>query len=192
LPELVAALRAASVFESLGLRYLIGGSLASSLHGVPRSSNDADLLAEVPGARAGEIAAGFEPDFYVDADMIRDAVRSGGPFNLIHHETAFKVDVFVLTRDPLLQEEMQRREKQVVDEGDPPAHAYFATAEDTVLQKLAWYRKGGEVSERQWNDVAGVLKVQGDRLDGGYLNRWATAIGVHDLLAKALHESGIA
>ena len=188
-PELRAALLVARAFESLGLRYLVGGSLASSLHGVPRSSNDADLLAEVPGARAGEIAALLGGDFYVDADAIRDAVRGGGSFNVIHHETGFKVDVFVLTRDAMLQEEMRRREEHPVDDAGE-TRAYFATAEDTVLQKLAWYRRGGETSDRQWSDVLGVLKVQAERVDGDYLRRWAARLGVSDLLERALRDRG--
>lgn len=101
--ELSVALKVARAFDALGLKYLIGGSLASSLHGVPRSSHDADLLAEVPGARADEIAARLDSDFYVDAEMIREAVRRGASFNVVDHETGFKVDVFVLTRDTLLQ-----------------------------------------------------------------------------------------
>ncbi len=139
--ELSVALQVARVFEALGLRYLIGGSLASSLHGVPRSSHDADLVAEVPGRLADDIAKRLEPEFYVDSEMIRDAARRGGSFNVIHDHSGFKVDVFVLTRDPLAQTEMDRRELHAIDE---LASAYFATAEDTVLQKLDWYRKGAE------------------------------------------------
>lgn len=184
--ELSVALRVARAFDSLGLRYLIGGSLASSLHGVPRSSHDADLVAELPGRLAEDVARLLAPEFYVDADMIRDAVLRGGSFNVIHDESGFKVDVFVLTRDPLAQAEMDRRERHVI--GDEVS-AYFATAEDTVLQKLCWYKKGDEVSERQWSDVLGVLKVQLGRLDDEYLDRWAPVIGVTDLLARARREA---
>lgn len=184
--ELSVALQVASAFETLGLRYLIGGSLASSLHGVPRSSHDADLVAEVPGRLADEIAKLLESEFYVDADMIRDAVLRKGSFNVIHNQSGFKVDVFVLSRDPLAQAEMDRRELQVIEEG---ASAYFATAEDTVLQKLDWYRRGAEVSERQWNDVLGVLKVQRGRLDDDYLDRWAPVLGVRELLARARQDA---
>ncbi len=183
--ELAVALKVARALDALGLRYLIGGSLASSLHGVPRSSHDADLLAEIPGARADEIAAHLAAEFYVDADMIRDAVRRAASFNVIDNETGFKVDVFVLTRDPLLQEEMARREHHVLDAA-PGAGAWFASAEDIVLQKLDWFRKGGEVSERQWNDVLGVIKVQRDLLDAAYLRKWAAVLGITGLLECAL------
>jgi hypothetical protein len=181
--ELTVALRVARAFESLGLRYLIGGSLASSLHGVPRSSHDADIVAEVPGVRADEIASRLKDEFYVDADAIRDAAQRGVSFNVIHNATAFKVDVFVLTRDPFARMEMERRELYTLD--DEGTAAYFASAEDTVLQKLRWYRMTGQSSERQWNDVLGILKVQQGRLNESYLSQWADAIGVADLLERA-------
>jgi len=186
--ELAVAIRIARGLEGLGLRYLIGGSVASSLHGVPRATNDIDLLVEVPGGRVDEIVGSLEQDFYVDADMIRDAVRRGGTFNLIHLATGFKVDVFILTREESLQEEMTRREPHQV--GDVPDVVYFATAEDTVLQKLAWFRRGGGTSERQWNDVLGVLKVKRGQVDVAYMTRWAESLGVGDLLERAMSEAG--
>lgn len=185
--ELDVAILVARGLESLGLRYLIGGSLASSLHGVPRSSHDADLLAEVPPACADAIAQLLEPQFYVDASMIRDAIRHRISFNVIHYDSGFKVDVFVLTGDALPQEEMRRRQPH--DVGDPAGPVFFATAEDMVLQKLAWYRAGGASSERQWTDVLGIVKVQGSRLDLAYARHWAPIAGVADLLERVLDES---
>ena len=180
-------LRVARALERLGLRYLIGGSLASSLHGFPRSTNDADLLAEIPGARVDQLVAELAQDFYVDGDMIRDAIRRGASFNLIHLSTMFKVDVFVLTRDPLLQEEMRRRSEHAL-QPDSPERAWFASAEDTVLHKLDWYKKGGCTSERQWQDLIGVIKVQGAELDLAYLRGWAPSLDVAELLERALAE----
>ena len=183
--DLELAIAVGTVFESLGLRYLIGGSLASSLHGVPRSSNDADLLAELPWAHVDEFVRRLEADFYIDGDMIRDSIRRGISFNLIHYASSFKVDVFVLTDDAFGQAEMQRR--QLHDTGRGAAH--FATAEDMVLQKLRWYRAGGESSERQWLDVLGILKVKATRLDLDYARPWADRIGVRDLLDRALADA---
>ena len=74
---------------------------------------------------------------------------------------------------------------------DPERTAYVATAEDTILAKLEWYRMGGGVSERQWRDVLGVMKVQADRLDLAYLRQWADQLNVSDLLERALTEAGI-
>jgi hypothetical protein len=186
--ELDVALRVARAFETLGLRYLFGGSLASSLHGIPRSSHDADVLADLPASRVDGFVRLLQDDFYVDAEMIRDAIRRRIAFNVIHYDSGFKVDVFILTDDPLLQEEMRRRQPH--DAGHPDGPAYFATAEDMVLQKLRWYRAGGETSERQWSDVLGILAVQAERIDLDYLGRWAQHAEVEDLLERALAEGG--
>lgn len=185
---LAVTVMVARAFESLGVRYLIGGSLASSFHGVPRSTNDADLVAELPVTAADALAAELTPAFYADAEMIRDAARRGGSFNVIHLDTMFKVDVFVATRDALVQQELARRQEHRLAP-DEDVRAFFASAEDTVLQKLDWYRKGGEVSDRQWRDVLGVIQVQGSALDVEYLRRWAPHLRVVALLERALQEA---
>ena len=102
----------------------------------------------------------------------------------------FKVDIFVLGRDELSRAEMARR--QVHRVGSLPEHElYVASPEDVVIQKLAWYRKGDEISERQWNDLLGVLKVQRNSIDLAYLHRWASVGGTSDLLERALAQAGI-
>lgn len=190
LPEpLAVTLRVVRACERLGLRYLIGGSLASSYHGVPRSTNDADLLVELPGRCVADLVADLATDFYLEADMIEDAIVRGSCFNLIHLATMFKVDVFVLTRDELLVQEMARRRQHALADGSEEC-AFFASPEDTVLQKLEWYRRGQGISDRQWRDVIGVLEVQGASLDVAYLRHWATHLGVQDLLARAMAEAG--
>ncbi len=72
---------------------------------------------------------------------------------------------------------------------EPQVEVSVASAEDTLLAKLEWYRMGGEVSERQWRDVLGALKVQAGALDLEYLHRWASELGVDDLLERALTQS---
>jgi len=174
--------------EALGVPYLIGGSLASAVHGVVRTTLDADLLADLQLEHAEPLAQALGTAFYVDVESIRDAIRRRSSFNVIHLETMFKVDIFILRQRPFDQTQLQRRTKQVIAT-DPEREVYVASAEDTVLAKLEWYRRGGEVSDRQWQDVLGVLRVQGSRLDLAYLQHWATSLGVSDLLAKALAET---
>jgi len=127
--------------------------------------------------------------FYADERAIREAITERRSFNLIHLATMFKVDVFVSRRRPFDREQMKRRARQVVVR-DPERALYVASAEDVILAKLEWYKLGGGVSERQWRDVRGVIQIQGRRLEREYLDRWASTLGVADLLERALAEGG--
>jgi hypothetical protein len=173
--------------EQLGVLYLIGGSLASAVHGVFRATADADLVADLRPEHAAPLAQALAGVFYVDEESIAEAIRRRRSFNVIHLDTMFKVDIFVSQARPFDRSQFERRVQQVVAT-DPEWTGYFASAEDTVLAKLEWYRLGGEVSERQWRDILGVLKVQGERMDLEYLRHWAGELKVLDLLEKALAE----
>ncbi|HUX76945.1 MAG TPA: hypothetical protein VMY40_09940 [Anaerolineae bacterium] len=175
--------------DTLGVPYLIGGSLASAVHGVARATADTDLVADLRPEHARPLAQALNDAFYVDAESIQDAIRRRSSFNVIHLDTMFKVDVFVRKQRPFDQAQFERRVAQVVAT-DPERTAHVASPEDTVLAKLEWFRLGGEVSDRQWRDVLGVLKVQGERLDLVYLRRWAAALRIADLLEQALAQTG--
>lgn len=186
---LEVTLAVAAVLERLGVEYLVGGSLATSLHGIPRATLDVDIVADLRITHLNGFVAALKDSFFVDADMVRDAVRRRASFNILHLATMFKVDVFVADEDDLLAAELARRQRVRVLE-DPPADVFVATPEDMVLQKLIWYRAGGGVSDRQWGDVIGVIKTQGAKLDLAYLRLWAPRKGVADLLDRALTEAG--
>ncbi len=176
-------LRLAAVFVELEVEYLVGGSVASSVHGVPRATNDVDLVARLAGRHVDAFVAALRGDFYVDADMIHDAIRRRASFNVVHLATMLKADVFVFDGSAQAQAELSRKQAIEVVVGEPAV--WFSSPEDIVLQKLAWYRKGNEVSERQWTDVLGVLQVSGPRLDLAYLNHWAAQLGLTSLLERA-------
>lgn len=175
--------------DALGVPYLIGGSLASAVHGVLRATLDTDLVADLRLEHAEPLARALGGTFYVDAESIREAVLHQRSFNVIHLETMFKVDVFVAKKRPFHHSQMERRMAQVIAT-DPDRTAYVATAEDTILAKLEWYRMSGDVSEQPWRDVLGVMKVQADRLDLAYLRQWAAQLNISDLLERAIKEAG--
>ena len=158
-PALVT-LTVIEVFDSLSIHYMIGGSFATAIHGIARMT----------------------------ADAIQDAIRRRESFNMIHLQTMFKVDVFVMKQRPFDHIQMERRERVAITQ-EPERFAYVATAEDNILAKLEWYRAGNETSERQWRDVQSVIKTQSVRLDRAYLKQWAASLGVVDLLQRALDEA---
>jgi hypothetical protein len=176
------------VFEQIHIPYLVGGSLASSLHGIPRATQDADIVAHIKPEHVQPIVKALESAFYVSENAIHEAIRHRSSFNAIHLGTMFKVDIFILGDDPGSQEEMRRRERYQVSE-EPPEELYLASAEDIILHKLYWFQLGGGVSERQWNDVIGVLQVRGETLDLPYLQRRAADLGVEQLLAQTIDGS---
>jgi hypothetical protein len=175
--------------EELGVLYLIGGSLASAVHGVMRATMDTDIVADLQIEQAESLARRLSVVFYADAEMMRDAIEHHGSFNVVHLETMFKVDVFIPKERDFDRSQLSRRSAQTISV-DPEETAYVASAEDTILAKLEWYRMGGELSDRQWRDVLGILRVQTDRLDYDYMRIWAGKIKVKDLLEKALAEAG--
>jgi hypothetical protein len=172
--------------EELGVPYYVGGSLASSTHGIARSSIDADVVADLGPGHVGPLVRALGGAYYVSEDRVAAAVQARRSFNLIHLETMFKVDVFVTKGRPFDRQAFARARTETLEDV-PEARAFVvASPEDTVLAKLEWFRAGGEVSERQWADVVGVLKTGGDALDRAYLRRWAPAIGVMDLVERAV------
>jgi hypothetical protein len=188
-PDLLAALEpVVAVLESLGVAYYVAGSVASSAHGVPRASIDADIVTALAFAHVPPLVTRLKPAYYVDETRVRSAIESRRSFNVIHLATMFKVDVFVTKGRPFDRESMERARPMTL--GDALDQRLFAVAslEDTILAKLEWFRAGGETSERQWTDVCGLLKAAGSQLDRGYLGRWGKALGVHDLLERAYRD----
>ena len=175
----------ADVFNDLKIHYMIGGSLASSLHGIPRATQDIDIVADIKPNKVKELVNILKKNFYIDEDMIETAVSCCTSFNIIHLKTMFKVDIFILKQDQASKEEMSRRKSYRISEKQ---YLYLTSAEDIIIHKLQWYELGDRVSERQWKDVIGVLQVQDKHLNYDYLKKTANRMNVSELLTQAMEE----
>lgn len=172
-----------SALARSGIRYAIGGSVASSARSVWRSTADVDVIAAISPAQIGALIAALGKDWYADPDEMRRALAAGRSFNLIQMKTAQKVDIFPV-RDEFQLSQLERASMLPLGEDQIPC--LVTTVEDILLAKLRWYVDGGRVSERQWIDITCLISFN-QVLDWEYLNRWASHLGVTDLLAKA-HE----
>jgi len=186
---IAVTLLVADYLDQLAIPYLIGGSLASSVYGVPRATMDTDLLIALSRDQASALVRKLSDAFYVSHEAAMDAVRRRSSFNAIHLASMWKVDLFVSRGRPYDRAQLARREPQVVAT-EPRRTLFFATAEDTILTKLEWFRLGNEVSDRQWADILSVMKLRGAHLDHAYLLRWAATLDLADLLERARQDAG--
>jgi hypothetical protein len=176
------------VFERLGVPYLIGGSLASTLYGMVRTTQDSDIIAEMRPEHIQPVVSALEAVFYLDQEMIAESIQRNSSFNIIHRETMFKVDVFIPRPRPFLKSQLARARRQTFTLGKEVS-AKFASPEDTILSKLEWYRMGADASDRQWRDILGVLKTKAGDIDLEYLYHWARELKVSDLLERAITQA---
>jgi tRNA nucleotidyltransferase/poly(A) polymerase len=177
----------ARALETAGVDYLVGGSVASSLLGEPRSTNDIDFAVRL---REGEVPAlikALGPDFAADETSLTEAVRAGRSANIFYLPLVTKVDLFMRGSEPFDAVEFARRVKVEVRRGEPPI--FVSSLEDSVLRKLVWFRSGGEVSDRQWRDVLGLLRASDAPADRKHLEQWARQLGVEDLLERAFKQA---
>lgn len=183
-----AVLPVVEALEGLDIPYYIGGSVASSYVGVSRTTMDADLVAALELGAVRQFHERLGSAYYADRERMEQAVRQRRSFNLIHLESVYKVDVFVPGSTPFSAMNFARRAKIEIPEISRFLH--FASPEDIVLHKLQWYAKGGGVSDHQWADVIGLLRLRRRSLDFYYLRAWAEKLDLEGLLERALAESG--
>jgi predicted nucleotidyltransferase len=182
-----ALLQVARTLDDLGVPYVVVGSVASSLVGLSRATADADIVADLRPEHVTLFFTALKDSFYVDDQMIRHAVQRRRSFNVIHSDSFFKVDIYIPADEFSLHQLTRGRAEELLPDSGQAIR--LASPEDIILSKLRWYRRGGEASERQLSDVAGVVKVQGARLDLDYLREWAQRLNVRDLLEQVLGEA---
>jgi hypothetical protein len=179
--------RIGRILDALNVAWVLGGSMASSIVGEPRSTMDIDIAVQLSLEGVADLVAMVQSDYYVSEAMVVDAVTRSSSFNLVHYETGMKIDVFPLSHDPLDARQLRRREQITVE---PGTVIWVGAADDQVLRKLQWFRLGGEVSDRQWRDVLAILRVQGERIDHSALLADGQELGLADLVARALAALG--
>jgi len=174
--------------DYLSIDYAIGGSIASSLYGKVRFTQDADINVALSGDKAQELYNILKENFYISKDAMHEAVSSRGSFNIIQLESAFKIDIFIQKDDDFYRQLFLRRRKVKLE--DSIDYLFdIVSAEDIILLKLQWYQSSGCMSERQWTDVLGVLAVQARSLDMKYLRSCSEKLGLKDILQKAVDQA---
>ncbi len=188
LREIQVLERLAEVFDALGIPYAIGGSIASSVYGTVRFTRDADIAVLPFAAAADRFYAMLKDEFYVSEEAMQQALSCCGSFNIIHFETAFKIDLFLLGPSEFEQQLLVR--SRVVRLGETPeSDLCCVSPEDVILLKLRRLNESDAFDESQWEDILGVLAIQGQALDFGRLNEDARIRGVEDLLERAIAEA---
>lgn len=175
--------RVFGALERAGVPFMVAGSFASTAHGLPRTTQDVDIVIDPPDLHALETLLRELPSdrYYVDAETAREALRARSMFNVVDLSSGWKIDFIVRKNRPFSREEFGRR-RAVTLLGVP---AWIASAEDTIIAKLMWSRDCGG-SERQRRDVAGVVAGVGDELDRAYVEKWVHDLGLDDEWRAAL------
>ncbi len=181
------ALVVAKILDSLKVPYLIGGSVASGIWGEMRYTQDLDLVADLKENQVESLINAVSPRFYVSEIAVREAIKLGQSFNLIDTQTGWKIDIFILTPDPFQQSRF--RYQQTISVNKQGDTLNFSRPEDTILQKLIWYRMAQQTSAQQWRDILGILKLQQSALDFAYLGQWAETLQLSTELNQAIRDS---
>ncbi|WP_309718724.1 hypothetical protein [Armatimonas sp.] len=182
--------RLIETFDRLGIAYLVGGSVASSVVGVERATQDVDFVVALMETQVEALTQALADEFYADADLLREAILHDSSANVIHLPTMIKADLFISPDTAFAHSQMERRLRlPLLGEGAPLV--CVTSPEDMILQKLRWYRLTGERSEKQWGDVQGIFRIQQAALDQSYLTDWAKELELTDLLVRAREEAGV-
>jgi hypothetical protein len=180
----VVLLRVVDVFGRSRTPYMLTGGLAVTYYGEPRTTHDIDVVILISPADITRIKGMLEPDFFVDEESIKAALREGSMFNAVHEETGFKVDFWMLKLDEYDRARFSRR-VQVSVLGVTMS---LPTAEDVIVSKLDWFKQSDV--DKHFSDARGIVAIQKGSLDTAYIARWCEAKGLLDLWQKVEREAG--
>lgn len=156
-------------FESLGIQYIVTGSMASMAYGEPRFTNDIDVVVDIKEEHIAGLKRCFpENEFYLSEDAVRMAISENQQFNIIHPASGLKIDVIVRKKNAFDDSRFQRYKRFNFTEDTA---ANFASPEDVIIKKMEFYKEGG--SEKHLRDITGILKVSGGMIDYSYIEKWA-------------------
>lgn len=172
--------------ESLGIPYMVVGSIASGAYGEPRMTQDIDIVIDIQPEQVSRFCAEFTlPDFYISRDAVEQAIRHRSQFNVIHPSSGNKVDFMIARSDVWGRTQLARRQRvQIL----PDRPGYVARPEDIILGKMLYYQEGG--SEKHLRDIAGILKISGDQLDREYVQQWAGQLDLMEIWQSILRRVG--
>jgi hypothetical protein len=188
LDHVAVAVRVTAILDQLGIRHTIGGSIAASFAGEPRSTIDIDFVVALGHDHVGALAAACAGEFYLSEEALRRAIDLRGAANLIHEDSQIKVDLLIAGGTPIDDQQIARRRRVEVRPGQV---LHVHPPEDILLQKLRWFRKGGATSDRQWRDILAIIRTQQDRLDRDYLAVNARQLEVTPDLERAIAEAEV-
>jgi hypothetical protein len=179
------------IFNTLKIKYYVGGSVASSLHGEIRYTEDLDIVIYLETDQVELLIKTLQNEFYISETAVNEALRGEiSSFNIIHLQTTEKADLFIGGNDDFSLSKKERCQRITINDNSEESF-YICSPEDIILQKLIWYKMTAKESQKQWRDILGVLKLQGDKLDFHYLWYWGDQLGLLTELDQAFSESGL-
>jgi len=166
-----------------GIPYMISGSFASSFHGYPRATNDADIVIAPTEKQLKDFIECLGENYYVSLDAALDALKKNFMFNVIDTQSGWKADFIIRKERAYSKTEFQRRQNTRIKQLD----VCMVSPEDAILTKLEWTKQSG--SEQQFRDATGIAVVQWEYLDKEYLYKWANELQITSSLEVLLHQA---
>lgn len=165
---------------------MVVGSIASSVYGDPRLTQDIDVVVDLRAGQVAALCAAFSGDqYYVSSHAATEAVRQTGQFSVIHPASGTKIDFIMSRKDRWARAQMERRQKMRIL---PDRDGYVARPEDIIISKMQYYQRGG--SEKHLRDITGILKVSAKDVDRADIAHWAAELGLTEIWQAVLRRLG--